>query len=714
MRGSSAAQPISPVSTWRAPFLAILAIAVLYAATPMAQALDTWTALACGRHIAAHGVDDADPFSYASRPTGGSFWLPTGWINQNWLTHLLLYLLVKAFGTGALAVARVAVYGGVAVALFAAQRLAGVREPLAATVAALALLLARPTLEIRPQDFTNLLVAVELVVLAAWTQRSSRALWLAVPLFALWGNLHGGFVFGFVLLLVVAAGRLVGERLGRRLPPGGAVRPAQVALVTAAALAACVLASPYRLANLTHPLVISVSRDAASWRLIEEWRPFFEGGLDVRNQWYFVTWIGVLVVGATVALKLGRVAPVGSRRDARAHEVPRKFPDLAGLAVAAVTIAMTLQSRRFIPVAVIATAPALGTWIESAVAGREARRSEPPGPTARRRVAFAAVAVGAALALTWAWRFATVYLAPWPHAAGATPVFERMSWAHRRPVGACRFMKANGLEGRILNAWVDGGYLEWCQTPSASGAPPLMTAIDGRAQGAFSSATHRRYLEIWSGGPAGLASDAARAAWVDATLKLDGVHLVLIPDDEARSGVARALLTRGNWQVVFLAPTHVLYADTDDPRGRRLASGVLDGSTAFPDEATRRLTRAFRLLALADEASVGDGLREAEAAFAASPSAMAVQTARRALAFPPLAGPFRDFARRVLEGHLARGERDEREGGTLLRNGAAIVAGEALAELAEHSGEVTEAGRLRSVVADLRAARERVWRRALW
>ena len=189
MRGSSAAQPISPVSTWRAPFLAILAIAVLYAATPMAQALDTWTALACGRHIAAHGVDDADPFSYASRPPGGSFWLPTGWINQNWLTHLLLYLVVKAFGTGGLAVLRVAVYGGVAVALFAAQRLAGVREPLAATVAAMALLLARPTFEIRPQDFTNLLVALELVVLAAWTHRSSRALWLAVPLLAVWSNL---------------------------------------------------------------------------------------------------------------------------------------------------------------------------------------------------------------------------------------------------------------------------------------------------------------------------------------------------------------------------------------------------------------------------------------------------------------------------------------------------------------------------------------------
>ncbi len=382
--------------------------------------------------------------------------------------------------------------------------------------------------------------------------------------------------------------------------------------------------------------------------------------------------------------------------------------------MAAVTVAMTLQSRRFIPVAVIATAPALGAWLESAIAGCESRRSEPPGPTARRRVALAAVAMCAVLGLHWSWRFVTVYLAPWPHAAGATPVFERMSWAHRRPADACRFVNANALEGRLLNAWVDGGYLEWCQTPSASGAPPLMTAIDGRAQGAFSSETHRRYLEIWSGGPSGLVSDAARAAWVDATLKLDGVHLVLVPDDEARSGVARALGARGNWQVVFLAPTHVLYADTDDPRGRRLAAGVLDGSTAFPDEATRRLTRAFRLLARGDVASAGEGLREAEAAFAASPSAMAVQTARRALAFPASAAPFAAFARRVLADHLARGERDRHESGFLLRNGAAIVAAGSLAELAERKGETAEAARLLRAVTDLRAARERVWRRALW
>ncbi len=298
-----------PAPVWRPLPLVILAIAALYAATPMAQALDTWTALACGRHVAAHGVDDADPFAFASRPQGGSSWHPTGWINQNWLTHLLLYVVVQAFGTGALAVLRVVVYGGVAIGLFAAQRLAGVRELTAASVVALALLLARPTLEVRPQDFTNLLVAMELVVLAAWTHRSSRLLWLAVPLFALWSNLHGGFVFGFILLLVVAAGRAVAERVTRRHPAGGPVRPTRVALVAAAALVACVLASPYRLANLTHPLLVSVSSDAASWRTIEEWRPFFEGGLDFHNQWYFVTWIAVLVVGAAAALRLGRVAP---------------------------------------------------------------------------------------------------------------------------------------------------------------------------------------------------------------------------------------------------------------------------------------------------------------------------------------------------------------------------------------------------------------------
>ncbi|MBN2315682.1 MAG: hypothetical protein JXM79_17270, partial [Sedimentisphaerales bacterium] len=92
-------------------------ILALHACTHMVAAGDTWVAMACGRHFVHHGVDTVEPFSANSHKTGPTpeeietwpewaKWIvdkvglktvkalhPTGWINQNWLTHVIFYLL---------------------------------------------------------------------------------------------------------------------------------------------------------------------------------------------------------------------------------------------------------------------------------------------------------------------------------------------------------------------------------------------------------------------------------------------------------------------------------------------------------------------------------------------------------------------------------------------------------------------------------------------
>src|SRR5512141_180761 len=107
----------APAPAWRAgPFVALALLAALYCGTGMVQAVDTWWGLAAGRRIASHGVSDADPFTFTARASAASAlspsastwqrlaaWAhPSGWINQNWLTHLLLYELTAAFGMNAL------------------------------------------------------------------------------------------------------------------------------------------------------------------------------------------------------------------------------------------------------------------------------------------------------------------------------------------------------------------------------------------------------------------------------------------------------------------------------------------------------------------------------------------------------------------------------------------------------------------------------------
>jgi hypothetical protein len=98
-------------------WLAML-IFTIHACTHMVAAGDTWVAMACGRHFVSHGMDTVEPFSAHSHEPGPTEaeiqtwpgwarwivdkvgietvkrWHPTGWINQNWLTHVIFYSLV--------------------------------------------------------------------------------------------------------------------------------------------------------------------------------------------------------------------------------------------------------------------------------------------------------------------------------------------------------------------------------------------------------------------------------------------------------------------------------------------------------------------------------------------------------------------------------------------------------------------------------------------
>lgn len=729
------------------PFVALVVITALFSATAMVQAPDTWTALACGRHIAAHGVDDRDPFSFDSRPPaaaalppGASWWQrlaarwhPTGWINQNWLSHLILYETVRTFGFDALFLARFLIYGVVALCLVLAQRARGVGLAPACVSTSVALAVARWLLEIRPQDFTHLCVALELLILALAWRRGPRVLWALVPLLVVWSNLHGGFIYGFIVLIVFAVADAWRRRGGRGSDPH-APRLRDTALVVLVALAGCVVASPYHLANLTHPLVISVSANAALWRLVDEWHSPFESGASVQEPGvrFFIGFL--VVVAATGATwwflrSRHREAPQGARRrGSTAAGRPEVGAHLPWLAVAVVTLLLAVQSRRFIPLAAFSSAPLLGGWFDEIAHTWPARAGADPARGRRRRSVAAAAAGLLALVLAgfWGWRFVGAYLRPWPHSLGTVSMFDRMAWTFRRGSDAGRFITDNQIEGRMFDSWVDGGFLSWCETPDPlTGEIPLELLIDGRAQGAYTVETLLRYLETRSAGPVGarVARDQrqpsaeeleAMALWTDARLKEERIWVVLLPEDDAQTGIMKALGARPNWQIAFLAPDHVLFADTDDPRGRALVAGVLDGSTRFPDELSRHLTRASLLFRRGDPASARTALAEAVAAYDAEPVPLALQTARRASAYPELAPEVRAFFRRVLDDYEQRRERYRRENGFLVRNGAAIVAATYLRDVTRNEGSSAEADRFESTLEALQRERSESWSRALW
>lgn len=223
-------------------WLAIL-VFTFHACTHMAAAGDTWVAMACGRHAANHGVDTVEPFSANSHKAGptaeevGAWpgwaqrivstvgldtvkkWHPTGWVNQNWLTHVIFYKLTTALGSedepyfNALVFWKFGIYLLAVACLYATARILGIHPLLAAVASCFAMFIGRSFFDIRPAGFSNLLVAIYLLILVLTSYRNALYVWLIVPVIVFWANVHGGYVYAFIMLVP-----FVGWHLVARLP----------------------------------------------------------------------------------------------------------------------------------------------------------------------------------------------------------------------------------------------------------------------------------------------------------------------------------------------------------------------------------------------------------------------------------------------------------------------------------------------------------------
>ncbi|MHC5137641.1 MAG: hypothetical protein ACYSN7_03715 [Planctomycetota bacterium] len=146
-------------------------------------------------------------------------WHPTGWINQNWLTHLIFYKLASWFGDGesynynALVYWKFAIYFLAVICVYATGRLIGAGAFLSAAGACFAMVIGRTFYDIRPSGYSNLLVPVLILLLALSVYRNYRLIWLIVPLVVFWANVHGGYLYAFIMLVP-----FVGVHLLLRLP----------------------------------------------------------------------------------------------------------------------------------------------------------------------------------------------------------------------------------------------------------------------------------------------------------------------------------------------------------------------------------------------------------------------------------------------------------------------------------------------------------------
>jgi hypothetical protein len=101
----------------------------------------------------------------------------------------------------ALVLWKFAIYILAAVALYFTARIYGVNRALAVMAVCFALFIGRSFFDVRPAGFSNLLVAVLILVFALTSYKNALYIWLIVPLTVFWANVHGGYIYVFLAII---------------------------------------------------------------------------------------------------------------------------------------------------------------------------------------------------------------------------------------------------------------------------------------------------------------------------------------------------------------------------------------------------------------------------------------------------------------------------------------------------------------------------------
>ncbi len=697
-------------------------IFAFHACTHMVAAGDTWVAMACGRHFLNHGVDTVEPFSANSHKAGPTpqeiktwpnwaqwiankvgletvkYWHPTGWVNQNWLTHVIFYWLThlspfadaETFSFNTLVYWKFAIYIITVICVYYTARLLGVNPALSVVFACFAMFVSRSFLDIRPQGFSNLLVAVFLLILVLTTYRNILFIWLIVPVTVFWCNVHGGYIYVFIMLVPFVALNLLTSISKKRFVSIGLKGIYHTVAAGIVTFLAVVLLNPFHLTSLTHTFVISVSKHAERWRDVHEWHPAFDWTNPVGTAkpflvMYIIAWLLLLVWAVVLILtslsvnKRYQKYPQRKAKDYDEYQWPKI--DLALMVIVALTIYMAIRSRRFIPIAAIAACPILAMFIDQIIRAISAahnlytnkRLTVPSMPYSLQLFLILVGAVAILIFGIWCGRkFKIVYLDPWPTDTKLNSIFMRMTASDAKPFGACKFIRDNKLKGKMFNYWTEGGFIAWAQEPDPNtGKTPLQLFMDGRAQAAYDRKIFDLWTLIMSGGPTvheaqiranvtgrrldeilTVADYKEIGRWVDEQLKKREVWVVLMPlsvyGDIQKGGYpfVKGLEYHPDWRLVFLDNEQKLFVDWSAPQAKELVMGIMDGKTIYPDEFSKCLFFANNLLVHREKDMRQKGLTFAIRAFKLNPSQVPVQriiyAARR---FPDLEKQVDDFCK---------------------------------------------------------------------
>lgn len=349
------------------------------------------------------------------------------WFNAFWVSEILLFLLYELGGYFALA-GFVSLTAAVTfVHLF--ERLPG-NQIINGLVIMLSALTAAPIWGPRPQIISFLMVAL----LDRWLEQDKNLpYWMLVPFFALWANLHGGWIWGFLLLSAQIVGSLMNalQQETRENRTQYLKRTGSLMLWSA----------------LSVPAVGVNPNGIEIWKL-----PFQQVNVSMQIQ----EWLSPDFHRLDFHPLLWMVfALLGTASFARGVNSWSRLLKVIGFAY------LTFVAQRNIALFAIVAAPLLSEWLNATL--QIVTRKHPVGSPKDLPKRLTIPLNTSIIILLAAFAIGRLYTLTLPPAVKAN-----------YPAGAINWLKTNRPEGRLFNSYNWGGYILW-------NLPDYPVFIDGRA-----------------------------------------------------------------------------------------------------------------------------------------------------------------------------------------------------------------------------------------
>jgi len=360
---------------------------------------------------------------------------------------------------------------------------------------------------------------------------------MAIPMLAVWANLHGGFIVGLAALGIYAGSAILedlraGHGLGRGI----------VLLAIALGGALATLMTPYGLGSWS---AVAQTLSSPMTRLaVAEWQPFYA---TLRETWRESPWALVYFACAIAMFAALCVSVIRTPGEGAAG------PAAVAILMAGATV---FSGRNMALFVVTAVGPLARRWAAmrgsgAGVPARHPRAGTEAHPTAdvgaaRQTPAKSAVhplvAVAAATAL-----------------AAYTGLFSnRLIEVTPCPAGAVAFMNSHGLHGNILNEYSWGEYLIWHEWPRSR------VFIDSRYETAYPKQVMSDYLTFFFDHPG-----------ADKVLTSYRHDYVLVPP---KSGAYRVTARSRHWKLIYQDPMSTLFAVANSAAAVKLPGLPASGS----------------------------------------------------------------------------------------------------------------------------------------